>query len=1227
MRRAAPIATRLRLLQLFNNPYSVIIKQFKAMNLYVENCTFIDPRVEKRQSLNSGLPRLKRLIMRISILAILLTFNGILLAADGSGQDIRKVIVSVDLNNISLRQALRQIESLADCSFTYKTRDIEGHGNVTYRASGIPVGQLLDALLLPKGLRYEQVNTHIVIKKAPASAAVFEAVPATAPDFDGGIRGVVRTSDGNPLPFATIQIAGTTHGTVADAEGRYSIGGLKAGTYEVTVSAMGHNPLKMTVTVTDGFAEANFTVTENDRQLSEVVVTALGIKRDARSLGYATQGVKGENLTYTKETNVLGSLAGKIAGVQVTGASGASMGGTQKIKIRGVNSLSGTDQPLIVVDGTPISNSNYAGLDGADYGNLAQDINAEDIENIEVLKGPAASALYGLRGQYGVIMITTRKGSKGPKKVNVTLNSAFSLERAGNFMPMQNIYGGGSTQTWSTNAAGQKVVGMSVDESWGPKADGTPARQVFSYYPQDPTFGKETPFVAYPDNIKDYYETGYTFNNGVNVTGGNENSTFRVSYNNTSIGGVEPNTWLKRNNLGISGSLDITPKLTVSTNLNYANNKAQRPKQGSEDGARFIVQWFQRSMDMRRLRDYKYPDGRILGWSIATPTAANPNPRLTNWNNPYFLAYESPANDNRDRFFGDVGLTYEILPGLKVSGFARGDMFSQNIETRHGFGGLGTPEYTVGKYQNTEMNYEFLAQYTKNWGDISLHANLGGNSFYRKYTYMTGATVGGLNSPDYFNLAASNDRPDIANYLSEKKIRSGYGMVSLGYKNRYFLEGSLRNDNSSTLMEQYNSYWYPSVSASYVFSDDLKWKALSYGKVRMSYAQAGSDLSVYQTSQNFGVGTIYTLPDGTPVNTMYVRDNLVNPNIKPSFAHAFEAGADLKFLDNRIGLDFTWYQQKNRNQIIPLALSSTSGYSGTIINAGLIQSKGFEISLSATPVRGEFFTWQTIFNMNRNRSMVVELGPNQNVYPIDNTRYSQADSYLNSYVGEAFGSLIGKAYQRDSATGMILLDNNNMPMYTSATHNFGSVLPDMTGGWQNTFKIGKFDLSAMIDWQKGGQFFSRSWMLAHKTGIAPATAAMNDRGKNVRDPVAQGGGMKVTGISNATKQYTEAYVDAKVYWRTHVGTHVYEEWLIDASYIKLRELRLGYTFSKKDLGRLPFQSINLALIARNPAMIWQKAPKGLDPSELSTGSTSISWRESGQANTVRSFGANLIVNF
>ena len=450
-------------------------------------------------------------------------------------------------------------------------------------------------------------------------------------------------------------------------------------------------------------------------------------------------------------------------------------------------------------------------------------------------------------------------------------------------------------------------------------------------------------------------------------------------------------------------------------------------------------------------------------------------------------------------------------------------------------------------------------------------------------------------------------------------------MASMGYKNTFFLDASLRNDNSSALPVDNNSYWYPSVSGSFAFSELLKWRPLSFGKLRLSLAKAGSDLPPYQTAFVYTLGTVYTSTPTIP--TLAVPDNLANPNIEPSFANSFEAGIDLQFFRNRLGIDFTYYIQKNKNQILPLDVSGASGYGSTTINAGLIQNKGIELTLTGTPVRSKNFTWDATFNLARNKNMVVELAAGLTNYGYGSTTYSSVTSFVSSYVGKPYGSLIGKAYMRDSATGKILLGTNNMPLYTDATHDFGTVLPDFTGGFQNTFRIFGFDLSAMIDFQFGGQFFSRTKMLLAKTGMAPETAAINDNGKNVRDPLVDGGGFHIYGISNATKLPVDAYVDARQYYRTVLGTHVYEEWLYDASYIKLREVRLGYTFQKAKLGKLPFKSVTVALIARNPLMIWQNAPKGLDPTELSTGSQAISWYESGTTNTVRSFGLNLNFNF
>ncbi|MCM5662785.1 SusC/RagA family TonB-linked outer membrane protein [Galbibacter mesophilus] len=1038
--------------------------------------------------------------------------------------------------------------------------------------------------------------------------------------FAQSVSGRVSDGQGTPLPGVTIQVDGTSKGTTTDFDGNYTLAAAEGDVLVFTYIGM------KAITKTVGASTViNVSMVEDAQSLDEVVVTALGISRDKKSLGYATQEVDGDNFTLTNEQNVLGSLSGRVAGVQVTGSSGASMGGTQKIKIRGVNSISGGDQPLIVIDGTPISNANFSGSDQADYGNLAQDINPNDIAEVNVLKGPAASALYGIRGQFGVIMITTKKGKKGPKKVGVQFSSSFSLESAYNFIPLQNLYGGGSSQSFRTLPNGDPYVDISVDESWGPKMDGTPVRQVFSFYPQDPEYGQLTPFVAHPNNVEDYYNTGSTFNNNISITGGNENTSIRLSANHTNTEGVVPNTHLDRTNIGLSASLNLSDKLTVSSNINYAGNEGQRPSQGSEYGGSYLVQWFQRNIDMNRLRDYKYDDGTFLHWNLRRPSSSTGE--LTNfsplyWNNPYFEAYENISTDTRDRFFGDIGMSYKVIPELEISGFLRTDMFTQNIEERQAFGGTRLPSYSIGKYQNKEFNYELLAQYKKSWDKFSLDATLGGNIYKRNYSYLSQSTVGGLSSPGFYNIDASIDRPNTTSYLLQKEIRSFYSLVSLGYDGTYFIDASIRNDNSSALPEQNNSYWYPSVSGSVVFSELINWKPLSFGKIRASYAQAGSDLSPYQTSVYYGVGTVY---DG--VNTLFVPDRLNNPVIEPSFSNSFEAGMELNFFSNRLGFDFTYYQQKNKNQILNLDVSGTSGYSSSIINAGLIENDGYELTVRATPLQSENFAWDFTFNINKNESEVVELAPGIDVYTYDSTTYASVTSYLNSYVGEPFGSLVGQAYQRDEATGQILLDDNNMPLYTDATHNFGSVLPDFNGGFQNTFRIGQFAITGMIDFQGGGQFFSRSKMLAVRTGQDALTVATNDNGMNVRDPLDQGGGVKVSGISASTGQEVTAYVDARSYYRNTLGRRIYEEWLYDASYVKLRELRVQYTLGESLMDKLPFETMSLSLIARNPLMIWQEAPEGINPSEISTGAQSISWYESGQLPTVRSYGVNLNVTF
>lgn len=1058
--------------------------------------------------------------------------------------------------------------------------------------------------------------------------------------FSGFAQQVVRgkvsdAGNGAGIPGASVLVKGSTSGTSTQPDGTYSIT-LPANATTLVVKYLGFLTQEVPV---NNRTLININLMPDETSLTEVVVTALGIKRSEKSIGYSTQTVKGDNLTMTKEQNVLGSLAGKVAGVQVVGSSGASMGGTQKIKIRGVNSLSGSSSPLIVVDGTPVSDANFStdSGNGVDLGNISQDINPEDIESLNVLKGPTASALYGIRGQNGVIMITTRKGSKGTKKVDVRFNSGFSIEKVANFLPLQNLYGVGNNQTFLTLANGEKYINGN-DESWGPKMDGTPVRMYYSFYPQDPEFGKLTPFSPQPKNIRDFYETGINVNNSISVTGGNENSSYRLSYNNAYINGTIPNTWLKRNNLSLSSDLKLTDKLTVGVNANYANNNGQRPEQGYQGSFSGATQWFQRNIDIDRLRNYQYADGTIMNWNVnpntSTGMITSVNNKPSDWNNPFFDAYRSLNNDDRDRLFGDVSLNYQVLPELKLSAFARSDRYTQNISHKEAFGGRLDDAYSVGKYQGIDNNYEFLGQYNKQFGDISLTGNLGANLYTEKFTQTFQATVGGLSSPDFYSMAASVDRPESTSYLRRKEVRSAYAMASVGYKDTYFLDASLRNDNSSALPKNNNSYWYYSVSGSFVFSQLLKWEPLSFGKLRASYALAGSDLKPYQVNPYYSPGSVYKNTD-VNINTLFVPDKLNNPNIKPAFANSFEIGTDLKFLNNRLGFEFTYYQQKNKDQIIELSVSGASGYTKDVVNAGMIQNQGIEFSLSGTPIRSKMFSWDATLNFNHNKSIIKELYQDLSVYQLDINTYSSVNMYLNATVNKSFGSLVGQAYARDPQSGKILLGSDNLPLIET-NHDFGSVLPEFTGGFLNSFKIGKFDISTMIDFQSGGKFFSWTKMLATKSGQAAETAIMNDRGANVRDPLASNGGVKLNGIYgpgtkiagvDVSGQEFNGYVDARSYFRNSIGTKVYEEWLYNASYIKLREVSIGYNFTEGFMKKTPFKTAKLAVVARNPAMIWQKAPKGLDPSELSTGSASISWLEKGEFQTVRSYGINLNLTF
>ncbi len=1031
---------------------------------------------------------------------------------------------------------------------------------------------------------------------------------------------VTSAEDGEPIPGVSVMISGTTTGTVTDIDGNYSIN-VNDGNRTLRFSFVGMQSQDVAIGTS---SEINVVLQPDVQSLSEVVVTALGVSRDERSIGYAIQTVQGDRLTNVREPNLVGALAGKIAGVQVIGASGAAVGGTQNIRIRGVNALGG-GSPLFVVDGTPISNQSFSpnnDLPGRDYGNLAADINPDDIESISVLKGPSAAALYGNRAANGVIIITTKKGKAGTPGIGVEINHSTTFDRVYVLPRYQNEYAGGYTQDFipfEYNPAvhpaswaafdGQPMLNYAADESWGPRMDGTPVRHWDSWYPGE-NFGELRPLLPQPNNIRNFFDTGVTFNTGVSMAGGGETSNFRLSVNNVDQKGVIPNSSIQRNTVGFNGNLNLTDKLTAGINFNFTETRGLgRPASGytGRNPVNSFNQWFQRQVDMDRLRNYKNPDGTFRTWNIRSPSDLRP----LYWDNPYYEVFENAPRDKRDRVFGNFNLGYQFNEHLKLSGFVRTDFFNQKIEERIASGGLDLDSYGVRQIVGREDNYEFLAQYDRSFGDFAVNANFGGNIRRNTFDLMSQETVGGLSIPNFYNIDASVDRPINRSFNSLKVVRSLYGSLSLGYQNTIFIDATLRNDWSSALPANNNSYIYPSVSTSFVFSEVLGGNRdfLSYGKLRLSYAQVGSDIDPYAIANVYQVG----LPFGSMPN-LGIPNTFPNPDLRPALSSSYEAGIDLRFWNGRLNMDFTYYRNDNKDQIINLTVPGSSGYTGAFVNAGNIRSQGFELMLGSEILKRGDFTWETTLNVARNINQVVELAEG-----LDNRLLQSAfwGMTLNARVGQPWGTFIGNGFTtNESGTPVIREDGSYV-----VTQNkiLGSVLPDFTGGWSNTFRYKNWDLTAFIEFQVGGQFYSVTKMFNAYSGLSAETAGLNDRGIPMRDPVDEGGGIRVDGISE-TGDPLSVYRDPYDHFSGMFALH--ERWLYDATYVKFRELRLGYSLPKKLVNRTPFQTANMAIIARNLWLIHTNVD-GLDPSELGSGANGFAFFESGQLPGVRSIGFNI----
>lgn len=1032
---------------------------------------------------------------------------------------------------------------------------------------------------------------------------------------------VIAVEDGSALPGVSIIVKGTSRGTTTLADGTFKVSA--ANSASLVFSFVGFDSKTVQV---GGQAIINVALSSNSSQLNEVVVTALGGSRDKKSLSYSVQEIKADKLTAARDANVGNALAGKIAGVQVLGQSGAKFG-SPSIRVRGVNSLTG-GEPLYVIDGTPV-------------GSIA-DVNMDDVDNLSVLKGPSATALYGNRASGGVILITTKRAQSGETTFNI--NHSTTLDMVALLPKYQNEYGGGYSQEWETfqfdpkihpadwsSFNGQKILDYSADESWGPKLDGSLHRSAFSWQPGD-QFGKLTPFSPNPNNVKDFFETPVSNNTNLSFAKGGDNFQSRISYTHIQTNGIIPNSSQQKDFISSKNTFKFTSKFSSTLDITYsatraknvpADNYGSSGSRNNPTGAGVALsgynqtvgmfnQWFQRQLSIDDLRNYKNADGTYRSWNIGGPLDAKPK----YWDSPYTQVYESTNYNNNDRIYGSFGLSYKIADFLTASATTRRDWRSYYGEGRIAYGTLnagGLGAYANYGLTSVENNHEVLLAFNKSFDKISVVANAGGNIRYSKTNVLLMSTVGGLTTPGFYNIAASKDRPSVVNQLFERQVNSIYGNVSVGYDNIAFIEGTVRNDWSSTLPQGNNSYIYPSIGASLVLSELLpKNDILSFVKIRGSYAQVGTDIDPYSIGLTYTTGNTYTTNA-----TQYLPTRLPNQALKPGLSSSYEGGIDLKFFRNRLNIEFSTYRNDNKNQIIPLPVASTSGYSTALINAGLIQTKGWEIHIGGTPVMTKSgFTWDSDINFDHSRSKVVELYPNLTNYQLDGPTWRTLT--VNAREGDDWGLLVGKGYKLD-ANGNKLIGADGHYLVED-TKKLGTVLPEFKGGFLNTFTYKNLSLKVNIDFVVGGKFFSTTKMFNAYSGLSEETAGLNELGNPKRDPVSAGGGILLEGVTidgkpNTKRVETQEYFEDKMF-----GFN--ERWIFDQTYVKLREVALGYNLPKTILGGKVFKSAKVSVIVRNPILIYNAAGGGVDISEAE-----VYWTEGGQLPPVRSFGVNLNLGF
>jgi TonB-linked SusC/RagA family outer membrane protein len=1026
---------------------------------------------------------------------------------------------------------------------------------------------------------------------------------------------VTSAEDGSPIPGVSISVQGTTLGTVSDMDGRYSLQ-VPQDAQTLVFSFVGMATSEVPI---EGRNTINVTLQPQAIGVDEVVVTALGTSRAKKSLGYASQGVSGDAVTATNELNPISALSGKVAGMQITGQNFA---GSQNILIRGASSFSQNNQPLFVVDGVPISNENFntvsaqTGTGGYDYGSMINDLNAYDIQSIDVLKGSAASALYGSRGQNGVIMITTKSGRAGTKSFSVELNSGVNFESVSVLPRQQNLYGGGYGDFETVNIPGHgdfQVVYYGMDESWGPRYEGQEVLHWWGAadFEQGVTDRPVTaPWVASANDVRTFYETGITYLNSLNLVATSDLSALRIGYTNSNMSGIHPNSTQDKHNFNINGETSLFEgHIDVYSNLNVVYTETLgRPQFGYGDNSQSqkFFQWGQRQLDFERLKNYINPDGTMRTWN----RRAWDDPTPVYSDNPYWTAYKNYQDDDRLRIFGRTGITFYLTDFLRATGNFYYDAYTFNQRERVSIGSQALSQYSQINRQATETNVEGKLEFNKTIDDLSILAMVGANRRDENYSRFNGDTNGGLVIDGLWNLRNSANQPLLDDLKREMRVNSWFASASIGFRDMIYLDGTFRRDYDTTLPEENNSYPYPSVSASFIASELFDFTWMDNLKIRANYGETGSGTSPYQ------VFNVYTIGDpfqGKPTFTNQLT--LRNQDLVPERTKEVEVGLEGAFYRNRFGFDFSYYDRNTENQIVPVEVSGAAGYTSRIINAGKINNKGVELLLYGSPLRTNDYSWDITLNFAKNQNTVMDLPEGLDKLQLAAAPFGGA--LLTAVEGATFQELIVYNYRFDENGNKVIGPNG---MYLRGElESVGSVLPDYTAGVRNAFRYRNFDASALIDISKGGVYYSLTHMWAMYSGMAAETATATSNGNTIREDGLVLEGVTEDGQPNTTVIGAQDYSFRHYHgYGTPSATSVF-----DASYMKLREVTLGYTLPPLlDI----LQSVRVSLYGRNLA-VWGLGNKGIDPETVVGGSGNIQGLEGGIIPATRSYGFNIRVNF